>query len=232
MSPKQSVAELEIHLREQILFLASSCQLYDAGTRAEYKRMTAPLRIILHNTSKQKSLLKLLHKNEIPLFDTARDIDPTNMLPHIGLSIVKVVRGGPSSYEAPLDMTRSGLNTEKTADFDDWWNKTVLSFSNYRISRKDLVLTVAEKDGGVHVDPKLGTSYYKLSRLNALGWISTNCGIEFFVPIDIDNPPPLPEGYTSFGGVIGPVSASVRQIAHEVIRSLLIQYPKLLAGVY
>jgi hypothetical protein len=68
-------------------------------------------------------------------------------------------------------------------------------------SRRDLVLAVANKDGGAHVDPQLDDSYVALSRMNSIGfaWIGPNGVSE---PLD------------------SPVPASVRQIAYEVAQTL------------
>ena len=108
----------------------------------------------------------------------------------------------------------------------------MFKFQTYTLSRGDLVLTVAEKDGGVHVDVDLTTPYYALSRLNALRWTSNAKGIDMFIPIEGKNPSPPPEGHAALGEVIGPVSASMRQISHETLKSIRVRFPQLLTGVY
>ena len=64
-------------------------------------------------------------------------------------------------------------------------------------SRSDLVLKVANQDGGGHVDPGLDDAYHDLSRGNSVGWL-TGVG---------DTVEPLST----------PVLATVRQIAFEVL---------------
>jgi hypothetical protein len=232
MSARQNEAELETQFREQAILLASSCKAFDQGTHEEYKRMSGHLRILLHDSARQTSLLTLLQYKNIPFFDTARDIDPANLLPQSTLTMIKVVVGGPSAYEAPLDMPRPRIVPNRQLSFDSWWNKIVFKFQTYTLSRRDLVLIVAEKDGGVHVDVDLTTPYYALSRLNALRWTSNANGIDMFIPIDGKNSPPPPVGYASLGEIIGPVSASMRQISHETLKSMGVKFPQLLAGVY
>lgn len=67
-------------------------------------------------------------------------------------------------------------------------------------SRKDLILTVANKDGGAHVDPILDEKYADLSRRNSLAWRFSSPRGD--VPLE------------------GPEKAAVRQITHEILKSL------------
>ena len=69
-----------------------------------------------------------------------------------------------------------------------------------QFSRRDVVLSVADADGGAHVDPSLEGGYALLSRDNALRWT-------------------LETGTDSIE-IVGAELAAVRQIAHEMLRSL------------
>ena len=71
-----------------------------------------------------------------------------------------------------------------------------------------MVLTVANKEGGTHIDPKLDEAYANLSRFNSLGWKVFMSGVEK----DFNNTPVLP---------------SIRQIAHEVLKTLKDEFPDL-----
>ena len=105
MSPTQSQAELFGQLREQVGFLDRSCRDYDAGRRDEYKRMSVPLRVLLHDTatSRQHSLLSLLRlKDTLGFYDTAHDPDPSSVIAEFGLVMMAVARGGQCRFEAPL----------------------------------------------------------------------------------------------------------------------------------
>lgn len=90
----------------------------------------------------------------------------------------------------------------KKVRFEDWWNKIVLDDKNGNIlTREKLVLAVANKDGGAHVDPKLDETYANIKRYHSLRvWFVSNKGKE-----DIASKVEL---------------ASIRQIAHEVLKSL------------
>ncbi len=225
MPPKQSKAELMQHLKEQVGFLMKSCEEFDGGDRAEYKRMTGPMRILFHDKGRQVSLLSNLgDKDQLLFYDTARDIPSRSELPKLGLALMKVIKGGPSVYEAPLDIPRPGVELNKKVPFSTWWSKPILTFGEYSITRSELILTVAEKDGGVHVDEALETAYHLLTRLNGLGWRSTNMGVELYIPLSDGPQPPPPPGTEYFGDVLGPESASMRQIAHEVIKTIKEEY--------
>ena len=68
-----------------------------------------------------------------------------------------------------------------------------------RFSRMDLVMNVADKDGGAHVDPDLVDTYMDLTRGNSIGYEYGGQNIPF---------------------VGRPVLACMRQIAHELIATL------------
>jgi hypothetical protein len=95
-------------------------------------------------------------------------------------------------------------------DFTQWWDKKIVIRDNQKntFTRKDLVLTIANTEGGAHVDPNLDQAYANLSRFHSLGW-------KFFrgdVAEDFKN---------------NPVLSSIRQIAHEVLKTLKDEFPDL-----
>lgn len=88
----------------------------------------------------------------------------------------------------------------------DWWTRGVIKDGQGQgFSRRDLVLAVANKDGGVHVDPALDRAYASLTRENSMGWIWTSGGV--------DRP------------MESPHLASVRQVAHELLSTLAYMMP-------
>lgn len=84
--------------------------------------------------------------------------------------------------------------------FSQWWQKVVLG--RFGFGRRELVLSVANQDGGSHVDEKLEEVYAALTRHNALGWSYQDS-----------------EGRDlPFAGNVA--LASVRQIAHELLMTV------------
>jgi len=101
----------------------------------------------------------------------------------------------------------SGPTGVTRAPFTQWWEGAVLSDGQgHAFTRKDLVLAVANKDGGAHVDPKLDSSYYSLTREGSFGLAS-------LAPTNIPN---------QFRKVEtpSPVAVTLRQIGHETLKTL------------
>jgi hypothetical protein len=191
----QSDDELRRHLEEHIGFLKTSAELYDKGNLAEAKRLAVSLRVLLHDTPASKSLLGQLGMKGEPFCDTASGRPRTVITSYAGLVGMSFM-GGPSKFVPHLN---SG--SHRFLPFDQWWNAPVIVDSKQReISRKRLVLAVCNKDGGAHVDPELDDIYADLSRSNSMRRLrSAGAGWE---------------------PIIGVEHASVRQVAHEVLRTL------------
>jgi hypothetical protein len=75
-------------------------------------------------------------------------------------------------------------------------------------NRRELILNVANTDGGAHVDPELEEAYMDLSRNNSLAWVFADRNVE-----------------KAFEG--RPELACMRQIAHELLITLRESYPDL-----
>lgn len=206
MKMKRPIGDLLIQLKNQIDFLMRSAQSFDAGNNNEAIQMALRIRVIVHDTKDSKSLLCQLSKKDILFYDTASEFDSENLAGHLGLIQIRFKERS-SVFVAGLD----GIPPErlgKKVQFNTWWNKIVLSdcFKN-RFTRKDLVLTLADADGGAHVDPLLEEKFVKLSRLNSTGWRVSEK--------NIDRPAERPD------------FPSLRQITHEVLRTLKDAFPNL-----
>lgn len=203
----QTPHDLNKHLNEQIEFLSASTDSFDLGVVAEAKRMSLHLRIIFYDTPKSHSILSQLGtKAKLQMLDTRM---PAGTLgPYMGLILKGVGKTG-ARYVAPLDDMPPNVNPSYQS-FDDWWNAEILidDLGN-RFSRSDIVLFVAHEDGGAHVDPKLSERYAALSRANSLGWNFVG----------------QQNGQTISEVVTRPVEATLRQISHEALKTLIKDYP-------
>jgi hypothetical protein len=194
----QSRPELEQHLDDHLSFLRNSADAYDLGQDGEAKRLAVSIRVLLHDTANSASLLGQLDRLNGNFLSTAIPHDESNLLTHGGL----IMMGG-GKYLAMLD----DVPIKRWMPFQDWWNEIVfVDDRKERLSRKQLVLAVANQDGGAHVDPKLNETYARLSRHNSLGWVVT----------DGKTSKPIPK----------PERAAIRQIAHEVLVSCVPDYKK------
>lgn len=198
---KRSEEDLKQELRDQIELLQHACQSYDSGREAIGKHLALSLRVLLHHHGQSRSLLEQLGLRQIEFYDTGGSINPANLLPMCGLLISKM-SSGEGRYIPRVAAPPNPHHPIRKIPFDQWWNEPVLKDQSSRIfSRFDLVLNVANTDGGAHVDPELEAAYMDLSRNNSLGWRFSNGSIE-----------------EAFKG--RPELACIRQIAEEVLLTL------------
>ena len=109
-------------------------------------------------------------------------------------------------YVALLDKAPSILRS-----FSQWWDYIILKdMDGNMFSRKDLVLTIANKDGGAHIDPKVPLSYTRLQRGESTGHMWSYDG-------------------QCWERMEGAELATIRQIAHEVLKTLEPTYQRKLA---
>jgi len=206
----QDNKELLGHLKEQIAFMQESAISYDRGFESEAKRLAVVIRVLVHDTSQSTSLLTLLgRKRKMLFYDSASKYDPRNLATGNCLTVVKL-SANEAEYIAPLDDLSSARDKNKKRSFNNWWERLIIygDNKNNTFTRKKLVLAVANKEGGTHVDPTLDQQYADLSRFNSLGWKLFVHGEEK----DFNNTPILP---------------SIRQISHEVLRTLRDEFPDL-----
>jgi SEC-C motif len=209
----QSPDDLARHLEEQIGFLRASAQAFDDGVEAEAKRLATVIRVLVHDTARSRSLLGLLGLKETLWFlDTSRHRNTPGMAPNfVSESLTSLeISPGALRHVAPLDdlpPSRRG----PPARVEAWWKTPVLTDADaMTFSRRDLVLALANRDGGAHVDPELGSAYARLSRNNSFGWVAHSGD-------------PFQDGATFEAPTNSPAVACVRQCAFEVDLSLRIQ---------
>jgi hypothetical protein len=151
-------AELVEILREQIGFLEVSCNAFDAEFEAEGKRIAATLRLLLHDTDRSISLLTLLGvKHGMKYVDTVEKTNPKNLLITTNYLLYRVTPTG-GKYKPILGDGPMGLNL-KPRYFNNWWGIEVHKENEISWCRKDFILTLANKEGGSHVDPEVLLEY-------------------------------------------------------------------------
>jgi hypothetical protein len=193
---QRTLAELQDQLEDQLYFLEASALAHDRGQDREAKRLATALRVLVHDTSNSRSILTQLNRKSQLFYDSAPDYNAYNWVAHAGLTCVAVdPHGAPPKILPCLDRI---AEKPSWVSFDAWWDKiVVVDLKRHVFRRRDLVLTLADTDGGAHVDPDIPEKYYLLTRGNSLGWTNGH------------NVP-----------VLGIALASVRQIAHEVLKTL------------
>lgn len=137
------------HLKRQLGFIQKSCGAYDAGDDAEALRIATALRVLVHQTANSDSLFSQMGiRNTIKLLSTIRPVPATSGVTD-GISILSPK--GSRLVHPPLGSSR---HYELVA-VEDWWTQSVFSRDNQIVTRKDMVLLGANKDGGAHVDWKI-----------------------------------------------------------------------------
>ena len=152
----------------------------------------------------------LSRDNCLNFYDSALLYDPHNLLTYSSLTMMKLSTKEGASYVAPLDEGAPTRSKTRKIAFNTWWNGMFIIRDKDRktFTRKDIILNTANTNGGAHIDPLLNEAYASLSRFNSLGWKVFRRDIED----DFRNSPVLP---------------SIRQITHEVLKTLKSEFPEL-----
>lgn len=206
-------------LKQQVSFLIDACEKYDKGIFYQAKNMSAIIRTLVkdpENTNPKRrnqtvSLLKSLDiKDTMKFYNTGYEaIDPKMSINLVGIATVPANAPLTTMFEhlyLPL-LNNSDLIDCRWLNFSDWWNsKVIVSKSESReiiFTRKKICLTMAEQDGGVHVD-----SYENIDKdyRDIANYIT-----HVFVNVD-SNGKESPIMHLQY--------ALVRQIAHELILSI------------
>ena len=204
---KISIADLERHLKEQIVFLQRSVKAFDQGYLDEAKRISVVIRVLVHDTATSKSLLEQLNLKKIKFLDTCPDYSKNTIIigPFTGLVWKQFsIKGVKFVPKCSVPVKPSEPYTWK--EFNEWWEKIVIEDSKgQKFSRRKLILVLANKEGGAHIDPELDADYAALSRDNSMG-----CFYEV-----ADNIGPITAGPMTDIELV-----SCRQIAKEILESL------------
>ena len=197
-----NAVRFEEALGSQIGFLERSAQLYDSGQEDESLRLATTMRVVFHETPNSTSLLTHMQLTGTKMLSSARGHgDWQDYLGH------KIDLMSPQ----PITMTPLLGQAFTEVPLADWWEGEPIFVDNgTAYTRKKIILSLANKDGGAHVDKNL-EAYYEVLRAGkyALG-ITGN--------MTYNGPPPFPQGVTIYPN--NAHFALARQFAHETLASL------------
>lgn len=193
--PKLSHGTISLtdHLRRQLEYIRRSCELYDIGHLDEAIRMAVCIRVLIHDTKKSKSVLHQMRvKEKIKLVSSfnslPKNFQPVSFFPLFANS-GKASTAVPFSLPAPLIL--------KTVS--EWWEETVWMQEN-TLTRKEIILDTAHKEGGAHVEAVAPETILELRKgLSQIKSVKIN-GVEVGTP----------ENYHFI---------LIRQFAHELLNS-------------
>ena len=174
MKFERDPAEFHEQLVTQLRHLRRSADAFDVGDSSDGQRLSVIIRTLVHDTRTSTSLLGHLGvKDQLTFIDTR--LQPHEGLPldavilHAGLAVLRVHSGVGVTFAAPLDKLSPERQGPATR-FLQWWTEPVVSdLQNNAFARRDFVLSVANQDGGVHIDQTLGARYAALTRNNSMG---------------------------------------------------------------
>ena len=171
--------------------------------------MALTVRILCHSGNGPSLLQQVGLLKSAWFYDTAsalHGLTPAGN-PFVGAfpSALVVIKASPGGIEevAPLD-NRPPSNVTWSR-FKSWWNKPVLSADLSKAlvggpiqesTRRDVILWLANQDGGAHVDAMIDADYDSV-RNTVFGTVQASDGTRSVVKM--------------------PIAASMRQIAHEVL---------------
>lgn len=191
---RRNYQEIHEQWNDQIEFIKESISAFDNGNEKEARRIATAIRVMFHDTSNSSSIYKQLKKDLI--FKSLTDFySPANLISS-WLLLQLSLRSDGLKYLPNLD--ESSHTRIFFMTFDDWWNQIIFDDKSNYFTRKDVILFVANKDGGAHLDPEISESYAKISKYNSIGWKDEN-----------GNPP-----------LNNPLYSAIRVIAQELIDSI------------
>lgn len=185
-------------LRKQLGFLERSSQSFDAGYEDEAIRIAVVIRTLLHQTRSSTSLLTHLNAGHIKFFSTAQKLSPGTLFHSGSLSLLQTSSDGINLYVPAFD--EMPFN-HRQVSIVEWWEDPIVFVNNRPISRKDIVLGAANKDGGAHVDSNLTAEYQALV---AGIWMAQQLS---------------PTGEISLKPIPNSHLADLRQMAHELLNT-------------
>lgn len=146
-------------LREQYDFLRKSVGDFYRGDIAEALRIATVIRVLVHESGSSKPLLKQIASNylDLPILNKKLRNDSIISIP-IGFRITQQEGCTPN-----LDLTSPGYQLDTLGN---WWTLDCVRMpplaNPISISRKKLILLLANKDGGTHVDLEISERYKAL----------------------------------------------------------------------
>ena len=151
--------------------------MYDTVSPVAALPLATSLRVILHNTGSSHAILHQLGLDrQLGFRDTSHHRDSRNLIPaHDGLVVMKMTSGVGGTYvprvEAHAEMANPDL------PFTTWWESMVLQDAQgHSWTRKKLVLDLANKEGGAHLDPTQPASIRALEHETPWDGLSTRMG--------------------------------------------------------
>lgn len=182
--------------------LVASCANYDSGEEWEAERLSTAIVNLVHDWGKEYTsiLTQLGVLHSLTYVSSGIPCIPGNQVMEVVLASMRIYPDGRNGYFPWLG--RSPVPSA-LVDFKEWWEGDVIlrERDEFKMTRKQFVISVRSKDGGSHLDPTLRDPNYTRFTRETMIHTGTSAAPE---------PNPL----------LGAERASMRQIAWELLVTL------------
>jgi len=197
-SIKHTQDDFQRMLTEQVTLLLKYCQEYDAGVVEMALPAATCIRVLAHKTKNSHPLLGQLGLREGDFCTVAPPLDAGSLISECNLIGLELGADGKARYFPNVDPPWP----LRWQPFEDWWDLPVArSRGGETLSRPEIVLGLANKEGGSHVDLGVPERHARFRGGEFLGWYHRT---------DEDSVV-----------VSRPLGACVRAVAHELLLTLL-----------
>lgn len=179
--------------------LVSSCTNYDSGEEWEAERLSTAVVNLVYDFGKDYTsiLTQLGVRDSLTYICSGIPCIPGNLVTEVVLAKMLIAPNG--RY---LPWLGSSPVPSALVDFKEWWESDVIlkERDEFKMTRKQLVISLRSKDGGSHLDPILrDPNYTRFTR-------------ETMIHVGSSGSPQSP--------LLGAERASMRQIAWELLVTL------------
>jgi hypothetical protein len=135
-------------LKDQHALLKDSIDDFYAGVEVKAIEIAVRIRTLVHNTSSSHAFLATIDANY-------RNLDIYRRTPPSPRVVFAIPAGIQMSGDGTSKFIKDDFSSpqHELVTLERWWTEEYLIIGNIRSSKKDVVLDVANKDGGAHVDP-------------------------------------------------------------------------------
>jgi hypothetical protein len=182
---KRTEDEFLENFLEQMKFLKKSCTEFDNGDESEIKRISVSLRNLLKDKNRDISALSHLKKKEsLHYWDSSTksggvsNFIINNMQNctvwvidiYMGLVIKEITgKDGIYTYHFKPLMHQPNWQRNDMLDFTSWYEQVIYHDpTGSSLTRENLILSIAEQDGGNHFDLKVNNKYYQFKQKDSL----------------------------------------------------------------
>jgi hypothetical protein len=196
-------------LIQQSRFMRTSCVAFDVGEEWEAVRIANAAWIILRDglakkTTSKSILTQLGVRGSLRFLSSGAPINPGNLASSMPLVLINVVSSGGETTAKYLPLLGNGPPIPpRLLQFPTWWEEGIYRDQKKRtLSRKNLIASMRDQDGGSHFDEELrDPTYIGVVKEGSAGWwLTSNAVTRSIEP--------------------GPHLATVRQIGWELEQTL------------